>query len=83
MSGTTWPGHLRDAYHIIRTEPEEITDPLLRAHRDLCDHLNLDPNEITDRLYRLIKRCHHDLDVSGYADLLGEQEGRNGRPVPR
>lgn len=62
-------GHLRDAYHIARTEPEEITDPLLCAHRDLCDSLDLDPEEITDRLNRLVERCHYELDISGYLGL--------------
>ncbi|WP_232290097.1 hypothetical protein [Micromonospora sp. ATCC 39149] len=66
-------GHLRDAYHITRTEPEEITEPLVGAHRDLCERLDLDPDEIADRVDRLVERCHHDtIDVDVYADLLGE-----------
>ncbi|WP_027661006.1 hypothetical protein [Salinispora fenicalii] len=62
-------GHLRDACYIARTEPEEITAPLLCAHRDLCESLDLDPEEITDRRNRLIERCHYERDVSGYVDL--------------
>ncbi|WP_240742148.1 hypothetical protein [Micromonospora zingiberis] len=67
-------GHLRDAYDITRTEPEEIADPLVGAHRDLCERLDLDPAEIAERLNRLVACCHNDtLDVDGYADLLGAQ----------
>lgn len=69
-------GHLRDAYHITRTEPEEITEPLVCAHRDLCERLDLDPDEIAERLNRLVERCHYDtLDVDMYTDLLGEYAG--------
>lgn len=62
-------GHLRDAYHIARTEPEGIIDPLLCAYSGLCDSLDLDPEEVTNRLNRLIERCHYELDISGYIDL--------------
>ncbi|GIJ30780.1 hypothetical protein Vqi01_59420 [Micromonospora qiuiae] len=66
-------GHLRDAYHIARTEPEEIAEPIVNAHRDLCERLDLDPDEIAQRLNQLLARCHHDtVDVDMYADLLGE-----------
>ncbi|WP_376771131.1 hypothetical protein [Rhizomonospora bruguierae] len=66
-------GHLRDAYHITRTEPEEIAEPLVGAHRDLCERLNLDPDEIAERLNRLVECCPYDtVDVDMYADLLGE-----------
>ncbi|WP_249412319.1 hypothetical protein [Micromonospora endophytica] len=66
-------GHLRDAHHVTRTEPEEIADPLLDAHRDLCERLDLDPDEIAERLKRLLARCHYDtVDIDSYADLLGE-----------
>lgn len=69
-------GHLRDAYHITRTEPEEIAEPLVGAHRDLCERLDLDPDEIAERLNRLVERCHYDtIDVGMYADLLGEYAG--------
>lgn len=61
-------GHLRDACYIARTEPEQITAPLLCAHRDLCESLDLDPEEITDRRNRLVERCHYEQDVSGYVD---------------
>ncbi|WP_249714099.1 hypothetical protein [Rhizomonospora bruguierae] len=66
-------GHLRDAYHITRTEPEEITEPLVDAHHDLCERLDLDAEEIDHRLTRLVERCHHDtIDIDTYTDLLGE-----------
>ncbi|MEU5942919.1 hypothetical protein ABZ807_27980 [Micromonospora sp. NPDC047548] len=77
-------GHLHDAYYITRTEPEEITEPLLHAHRDLCDRLDLAPDEVTDRLDRLVERCQHGtIDIGMYADLLGEQAGTISRPVRR
>ena len=66
-------GHLRDAYHITRTEPEEIAEPLVGAHRDLCERLDLDPDEIAQRLNRLLARCRYDtMNVDIYTDLLGE-----------
>ncbi|MFI7081945.1 hypothetical protein ACIBO1_32135 [Micromonospora sp. NPDC049903] len=39
-------GHLRDAYDITRTEPQEIAEPLVGAHRDLCERLDLASDEI-------------------------------------
>jgi len=70
-------GHLRDAYHITRTDPREITEPLTGAHRDLCERLDLHPGEIVDRLNRLIDECHHDtVDADMYAGLLGEHADR-------
>ncbi|MDM4719587.1 hypothetical protein QTQ03_08280 [Micromonospora sp. WMMA1363] len=66
-------GHLRDAYHVARTEPEEIAEPLVDAHRDLCERLDIDPDEIAERLNRIRARCHYDtMDADRYADLLGE-----------
>ncbi|NLU78481.1 hypothetical protein HCA58_08825 [Micromonospora sp. HNM0581] len=66
-------GHLRDAYDITRTEPEEIAEPLVDTHRDLCDRLDLDPDDVAERLNRLLARCHYDtVDVDLYTDLLGE-----------
>lgn len=65
-------GHLRDAYHITRTEPGEIAEPLVSAHHDLCERLDLDPDDIAERLDRLTATCHYEtVDVDGYADLLG------------
>jgi hypothetical protein len=49
-------GHLIDAHYVRRTDPEEISGPLVDAHRDLCERLNLDPDEIADRLTRLVDR---------------------------
>ncbi|WP_256091899.1 hypothetical protein [Micromonospora haikouensis] len=66
-------GHLRDAYHITRTEPQEIAEPLVGAHRNLCERLDLTSDEIAQRLNRLLERCHYDtVDVDIYADLLTE-----------
>ncbi|MDG4820180.1 hypothetical protein O7628_32260 [Micromonospora sp. WMMD956] len=66
-------GHLRDAYHIARTEPQEIAEPLVGAHRYLCGRLDLASDEIAQRLNRLLARCHYDtVDVDIYADLLAE-----------
>ena len=74
-------GHLRDAYHITRTEPEEISEPLVDAHHDLCERLDLDADEIGHRLTRLIERCHHDtIDIDTYTDLLGEHARTITRP---
>jgi hypothetical protein len=73
-------GYLVDAYYARRTEPEEISEPLVDAHRDLCERLKLDPDEIADRLNRLIERCDSDtIDVDAYADLLGDHAGTIGR----
>ena len=69
-------GYLIDAYDDSRTEPEEISEPLVNAHRDLCDRLRLEPGEIAGRLTRLTDRCDHDtIDMSAYAHLLGNHAG--------
>lgn len=66
-------GHLIDAYRTRRLDPEEISEQLVEAHRDLCERLDLGPDEVADRLGRLLDRCHHDtVDTDIYADLLGE-----------
>lgn len=66
-------GHLRDAYRIARTEPEEISEPLVEAHRDLCERLDLDPEGVAERVDRLVERCQWDtVDVDAYTDLLGD-----------
>jgi hypothetical protein len=66
-------GHLVDARHARRTDPEEISEPLIDAHRDLCVRLYLDRDEIADRLTRLVDRCRNDtVDPAAHADLLGE-----------
>ena len=50
-----------------------IAEPLVGAHRDLCERLDLDPDEIAQRLNRLLTRCHYDtMNVDIYTDLLGE-----------
>jgi hypothetical protein len=66
-------GHLVDAYYSRRIDPGEISVPLVGAYRDLCELLDLDPEEIADRLTRLLDRCHHSVvDVGAFTELLGE-----------
>lgn len=75
-------GHLHDAYHVRRTDPDEISEPLVDAHRDLCERLNLGPEEIAERLTRLIDQCRYDtVDAEAYANLLGDcaDVGRSAR----
>jgi len=73
-------GHLIDAYYARRTDPEEISEPLVEAHRDLCERLDLDPDEIAERLDRLLDRCHHDtVDPAKYSELLDEATDAVGR----
>ncbi|GAA4672261.1 hypothetical protein GCM10023263_03580 [Phytohabitans rumicis] len=57
-------GHLIDAYHVRRVDPEQISEPLVDAHRDLCERLDLDPDQVADRLTRLANQCHHDTVAS-------------------
>ncbi|XVV14288.1 SWIM zinc finger family protein [Actinoplanes sp. CA-131856] len=73
-------GHLLDAYYARRIDPEEISELLVGAHRDLCERLDLDPEEIIERLERLLDRCHHDtIDTAVYSELLGEAAGAVAR----
>ena len=66
-------GYLIDAYYESRTDPEEIGDALVDAHRDLCERLDLEPGEIDDRVTELVRGCDHGtVDVEAYADLLGD-----------
>lgn len=77
-------GHLYDAYHISRIDPEQISEPLADAHRDLCERLNLDPDEIAERLTRLVDQCHYDtIDADAYANLLGDHTAAIGRSARR
>ncbi|MEV0900153.1 hypothetical protein [Actinoplanes sp. NPDC049802] len=55
---------LDDAWEVRRSDPEEISEVLLEAHRDLCDRLDLDPGEVTDRLARLSDACS-DVEIPG------------------
>jgi hypothetical protein len=50
-------GHLGDAHHDRRIDPEQISEPLVGAHHNLCERLGLDPDEISGRLDRLQERC--------------------------
>jgi hypothetical protein len=76
-------GHLHDAYHVRRIDPEEISEPLVDAHRDLCERLDLDPDEIAGRLARMVDQCHYDtVDAGAYADLLGDHADAIGRSAP-
>jgi len=73
-------GHLIDSYYARRIDPEEISEPLVDAHRDLCERLDLDSEEIAERLERLLDRCDHDtVDPARYSELLGEAAGTVGR----
>lgn len=73
-------GHLIDAHYHRSIEPEEIGDPLVDAHHDLCERLDLSPDDIAGRLTRLVEGCQYDtVDVEVYADLLGDHVGRIGR----
>ncbi len=77
-------GHLHDAYYVRRIDPEEISEPLVHAHRDLCERLNLGPDEIAERLTRLIDQCHYDtVDAGAYANLLGDRASTIGRSARR
>ena len=70
-------GHLIDAYYSRRIDPDEISEPLVGAYRDLCELLDLTPEEIADRLNRLLDCCQHDVvDVDPFAELLGEHADR-------
>ena len=70
-------GHLIDAYYSRRIDPDEISEPLVGAYRDLCELLDLGPEEIADRLNRLLGCCHHEVvDVDVFAELLGEHADR-------
>jgi hypothetical protein len=72
--------HLIDAYYSRRTDPEEISEPLVNAYKDLCERLDLDPDDIADRLTRLLGRCHNDIvDPAAFAELLGEHADVGGR----
>jgi hypothetical protein len=65
LSGYLWESD-RDA------APEEIGEPLVDAHRELCERLNLEPAEIGQRVGRLVDRCEFGtVDASAYADLTG------------
>ncbi|PRY16571.1 hypothetical protein CLV70_1638, partial [Pseudosporangium ferrugineum] len=73
-------GYLNDAYYAGRIDPQEISEPLVDAHRDLCERLDLGSEEIAERLDRLVDRCHHDtVDPAVYSELLGEDAGPIGR----
>ncbi len=64
-------GHLIDGYAQSHTDPDEISEPLVTLHRDLCVRLELDSGEIADRLADLLERCVHDVvDPAVYADLV-------------
>jgi hypothetical protein len=70
-------GHLNDAYYSRRVDPDEISEPLVGAYRDLCELLDLGPEEVADRLKQLLGCCHHDVvDVDVFAELLGEHTER-------
>lgn len=62
-------GHLIDAHYIRRIDPDEISGPLVDAYRDLCELLDLDPEDSADRLTRLLDRCPNiAADAGAFAD---------------
>lgn len=66
-------GYLADAHYMRRTDPEEVSEPLVEAHLGLCEQLDLPPAQLAERLTALMHKCQYDtLDVDGYADLLGD-----------
>ena len=70
-------GYLLDAYDSRRVDPDEISEPLVEAYRDLCALLGLGSEEIADRLNRLLECCRPDVvDVAVFAELLGEHAER-------
>ncbi|WP_433795498.1 hypothetical protein [Actinoplanes sp. CA-252034] len=56
-------GFLIDAWEVRRTEPEEVSEPLIDAHRALCERLGLDEGEMEDRIARLAGRCDFVMDA--------------------
>lgn len=61
-------GHLIDAHYVRRIDPEEISEPLMECHRDLCERLDLEPAELAGRLSDLAGKCQHqpvNIDVHG------------------
>jgi hypothetical protein len=74
-------GYLIDAYYARRTDPAEIGEPLVDAHQDLCVRLDLDLDEIADRLARLLDRCPNGtVDPAAYAELLGDTDTAGRSP---
>ncbi len=74
-------GYLIDAHYIRRTEPAEISEPLIDAHIGLCEQLDLTPAELAERLDDLVNRCHYDtLNTDAYADLLADHADIFRRP---
>ena len=64
-------GHLIDSYSTRRTDPDQISEPLLEAHRDLCELLDLHPDDVAERLTRLTYKCDNDtVDTTAHAHLL-------------
>jgi hypothetical protein len=80
-------GYLIDAHYTRRIHPDEISEPLTDAYRDLCESLDLDPEEIADRLTRLLDRCQNGVvDLAAFAEVLGEHadrvRGTRSAPAP-
>lgn len=51
--------------------PGQVSESLLDAHRDLCERLDLDPDEVADRLNDLARECVNDtVDTAAHAHLL-------------
>jgi hypothetical protein len=68
-------GHLHDAHHHRRIDPEDVGYPLTEAHRALCEQLGLDSGEVAERVTALVGRCDYEtLDVEAYSELLSDED---------
>jgi hypothetical protein len=53
-------GHLIDGHAHVDMGPEEVSEPLVAAHRELCERLGLDEDEIAARVEDLADECAYD-----------------------
>lgn len=53
-------GHLIDGYAHVDMTPDEVAEPLVAAHRELCERLGLDEEEIAARVGELADECEYD-----------------------
>ncbi|MFI5843988.1 hypothetical protein ACIA8K_30260 [Catenuloplanes sp. NPDC051500] len=53
-------GALADNAARVRTDPREVSEPLVAAHRELCERLGMDEPEIAARVDALADECEYD-----------------------
>lgn len=53
-------GALADHADHVRTAPADVAEPLLAAHRELCERLGMDEDEIAARVEALAAECEYD-----------------------